>query len=184
MKSKWCAKINGLFNNLGLSFIWDIDGIILKPNHFKTAIKQRSNDIALQEWKANINENSLCINYKIFKTKFEFEDYLLLEDQFRIPLTKFRCGSHQLPISNKRFDSIDERNVCPICHLDTGDEFHYILVCPGFEAQRSTYISPCFYNRPNAVKFEKLFALTSKIKLRKLSKFIIFILHCFRPDNT
>ena len=137
----------------------------------------------MQDWLANINENSLCINYKLFKTKFEFEEYLLLEDQFRIPLSKFRCGSHHLPISNRRYDPIDERNLCPLCHLDTGDEYHYLLVCPGFEAQRKEFIPSYFYIRPNVVKFGKLFSLTSKIKLRKLSKFIKFILYIFRPDT-
>ena len=183
LKSKWCAKIHEIFNNLGLSFIWNLDVSYLNPRHLKVAVKQRISDISKQEWSAAINENPLCINFRLIKTKFEFEEYLLLEDQYRIPLSKFRCGSHNLPISLRRYDPIDERNLCSLCNLDTGDELHYVLKCPGLDIQRKHLIAPYFYNNPNVIKFNKLFSLTSKIKLRKLSRFVKLIMYIFRPDE-
>ena len=183
LKTKYCTKIHETLNNLGFSYIWDIDGVDINQNQFKKVIKQKISDISNQEWLANVNENPLCTNYRLLKSNFIFEEYLLLEEQLRIPLTRYRCGSHHLPISNRRFDPLDQRNSYPLCHIDIGDEYHYILSCPAFENERKLYISPYFYERPNVIKFEKLFSLKSKIKLRKLSKFIQYILYVFRPES-
>ena len=184
LKSKWCIKIREVIDNLGFSYIWDLDGEDINTNLFKRTVKQKMNDISTQNWIANLEGNSLCTNYRLLKTNFCFEEYLYLEDQIRIPITKYRCGSHRLPISNRRFDPLDERNNCPLCQMDIGDEFHYIMMCPALETQRKTYISPYYYERPNVIKFKKLFDEKSRIKLRKLSKFIQNILYIFRPDNT
>ena len=183
LTSQWCKKIHGVLNNLGLSYIWGIDGLDINPNQFRKIIKQRMSDISIQDWLANINENPLCTIYILFKESFGFENYLNIEDKYRIPLTKYRCGSHSLPISDRRYNAIDERNICPLCNLDTGDEFHYILVCPAFENKRKLYIPSYFFNRPNVIKFRELFALKGKIRQRKLSEFVRIILNVFRIDS-
>ena len=97
-------------------------------------------------------------------------------------MTKFRTGSHHLPISNQRYNAIDERNLCPLCALDTGDDFHYILICPSLETQRKIYIPSYYYNQPNISKFKSLFSKVNKSQLIKLAKFIKLILYIFRPD--
>ena len=129
-----------------------------------------------------MSENPLCTNYKMLKNDFRFENYLiLLDEDLRIALTKYRCGSHYLPISEGRYNGIRNNHTCPLCCKDVGDEFHYILVCPAFDCYRLRYIDSCFYKRPNALNFQNLFGCESKVKLEKLSKFIKVILHVFRP---
>ena len=86
-------------------------------------------------------------------------------------------------VSNRRFDPLDDRNICPLWQTDVGDEFHFLLSCPAFESQRKLYVSPYFFERPNSIKFKQIFSMKSKIKLRKLSRFIQYILYVFRPDG-
>ena len=117
----------------------------------------------------------------MFKTCFGFESYLkILPDDLRISLTRFRSGSHHLPISNARYNQIDDRNTCTLCSLDIGDEFHYLFVCPGLSTQRSKYLRPFYYTNPNACKFKHLMECTDRETLIKLSKFVKNIMYIFR----
>ena len=117
-ESKWCNKIQDILNRTGLSYLWNYDRT---PSFsLKNRIKQRLNDAFMQTWSSSISENPLCINYNMFKTDFEFEFYLQkLPKNLRIPLAKYRCGSHNLPISVNRFDPIDDHNMCPLGHCAT-----------------------------------------------------------------
>ena len=125
--------------------------------------------------------NSLCINYKMFKCNLDFEKYLIiLDEDLRITLTKFRCGSHNLPISDRRYNGIMDYHICPLCARDVGDEFHYVLVCPAFDFYRSKYIDNPHNYQPNIISFQNLFTSTNKHTLEKLSRFIKVILYVSR----
>ena len=178
--SKWCTKVCYILDSTGLSYVWNWEGI--STYRLKRLLKQRLYDAFVQNWSSDMAENSLCTNYKIFKTEFRFENYLLtLDDDLRIPLTKYRCGSHYLPISEHRYNGVCDDHRCPLCLNDTGDEFHYIFICPAFDSYRTRFIDSHLYKRANALNFQKLFTSTSKEKLERLSKFVKVILHVFRP---
>ena len=118
----------------------------------------------------------------MFKTSFGFESYLkILPTNSRIPLTKFRCGSHNLPISNARYDPIDVSNICSLCHDDIGDEFHYLFVCRAFSHMRTKLIKPYYFTNPNTLKFKHLMESTNIGILRNLSLFVKYVIHVFRP---
>ena len=167
-QSKWCKKVSEILNNLGLSYLWNRNNI--SKNQVKTHIKSKLKDITIQEWRSNMNGNILCQNYRLLKEELKFEHYItVLDSDLRIAMTKFRTGSHQLPISIKRYNPIDDRNVCPLCALETGDEYHYVLVCPSFEYYRKLYIPAYYSTRPNTIKFKELFSLNDKMHLSKLA---------------
>ena len=129
-----------------------------------------------------MENNVLCLNYRIFKPERNLEQYLtILEYSNRAIFSKFRCGSHYLPISIQRFNMPDERNICPICNLDVGDEFHYVMACPAFNHLREQFINQYFYRRPNAIKFRELTSTLNKSKLISLCKFLKIIIYTFRP---
>ena len=178
-RSKWCNKINDILNNTGLSFLWNFDGV--NSNQLKKIIKQQQLDSFSQNWNSAAYENSLCTNYRIYKTQFGFEPYLtLLDSDLRIALAKYRCGSHNLPISIEIYKPIDERNLCPLCHDDHGDEYHYIMTCTAFDKTRARFLDAKFRMKPNTIKFRELFSSPDKVVLVKLCKFIKIILHIFR----
>ena len=100
----------------------------------KSVVKLQLSDSFKQNWNTEVQSNTLCLNYRIFKDDFKFEEYFYIMDpRNRTIFTKFRCGSHNLPIRYNRFHGTDERNYRPLCQNDIGDEYHYLLVCPAFD---------------------------------------------------
>jgi hypothetical protein len=100
-----------------------------------------------------------CINYRIFKTNFGLEYYLLnLPKNLRFFKTKLRICNHRLPIETGRWNNI-ERNLrkCKECNsnlFSIGHEFHYILECTFFFSDdRKMYLNTIFYKYPNTLKF-------------------------------
>ena len=179
-QSKWLHKINSLLNNLGAAFLWNFEGISHKQ--LKSFVKRRLKDQFLQNWESEMRTNKLCTNYVLIKENFGQEPYLnILNKDLRIILSKYRSGSHLLPISDQRYNPIDDRNNCPLCRSDCGDEYHYIMNCPAFDHIRTNYIDQNYISRPNVLKFKSLFSSTNISTLTKLSKFIKIIMFTFRP---
>ena len=94
---------------------------------------------------------------------------------------KFRTGNHKLPVETGRWDGTDVSDrKCPLCSInDIGDEYHYLFKCPHFTSERSKYIKPYYYRRPNMLKFGELFRSTNVSLLTKLGKFVEIILKSF-----
>ena len=66
--------------------------------------------------------------------------------------------------------------ICPKCTSDLGDEYHYLLVCPFFRAERKRYI-PRFYSQsPSMQKYKDLLHATNESLLIKLSIFMKIIM--------
>ena len=59
-----------------------------------------------------------------------------------------------------------------LCHLDIGDEFHYMLTCSYLNNLRRQYKDRKFFVRPNFIKFSSLLNATHLAILRKLCLFI------------
>ena len=141
------------------------------------ATKQKLVDLFLNEWQSQIENNTSCYNYRLFKTKFCFENYLVtVPTKFRKYLLKFKARNHMLPVETGRWRRIPRENrKCHLCHLDIGDEYHYLINCNFLNNLRRQYIDRKFYVRPNAIKFSMLLNSTPSAKLRKLCTFIKFI---------
>ena len=138
----WMACIKDIFDACGLSYIWTnqtFHSFIWLKSYVKETLKTQF----VQEWNSIINDSSKCINYRIFKTNFGIENYLLnLPKDLRIILVKLRTCNHRLPIETGRWNNI-ERNlrICTMCNNNTiGDEFHYIMECDFFfKRQKNTF---------------------------------------------
>ena len=105
----------------------------------KSAFKLRLSDIFSQDWKTNLNTNSLCTSYKMFKDSLHFENNLVNMDlKTRTNLARFRCRSHNLPVCANRFKTgATDSIICPLCDTnDIGDEFHYLFKCTFFDNAR------------------------------------------------
>ena len=88
------------------------------------ATKQKLVDLFLNEWQSQIEKNSSCYNYRLFKSRFCFEKYLVnVPAKFRKYLLKFRTRNHMLPVETGRWRRIRrEDRKCHLCQLDIGDE--------------------------------------------------------------
>ena len=76
-------------------------------------------------------------------------------------------------------ESIGKRDIV-LCVIDIGDEFHYLFKCTFFQEARLKFISRYYFVRPNTLKMDQLFNLTSHAKLIKLCKFVQEILNSFK----
>lgn len=113
-KCKWISKVKNILDDCGLSYLWH-DAGQMNPKYLKLMIERRLSDMELQRWHEKLQSNPLCDSYKLFKTDFTFEPYLImLRPAERICLSKFQCGNHKLPISERRYD---HKNVPRQCTL-------------------------------------------------------------------
>ena len=64
-----------IFHECCFSYIWDGQNFT-HEDWLKAVIKQRLMDPFFQNWLSKIIDSANAINYIIFKTKFEFEEYL------------------------------------------------------------------------------------------------------------
>ena len=133
-RSKWITKVKGLLDMSGLGNVW-LEQEHVNVNWLKSALELRLRDIDKQNWHGEVQENSQCVIYRIFKENLEFEPYLTqLSDNDRINLCKFRCSSHRLPCVTGRYANIPRsERICNLCNLNVmGDEFHFVFQCPFF----------------------------------------------------
>ena len=123
----------------GFSYIWNTESLDLYT--FKTSFSQRCDDIFLQNWQENLEQNSQCSVYKLFKHFHEMEPYLVdLADVHKYSLAKFRTRTHHLSITKARFKEYTEDVTCPLCSSgETGDECHYLFRCDFFKEQRKKF---------------------------------------------
>ena len=184
--SNWLRYVEDILNNAGFANVWLSQSHGFKSEWVLKALKLRLADIFKQDWKATIWSNRLCSNYRMFKGLLELEKYLLfLNSKDATTLCKFRCRSHSLPVNNNRFDSdMSQDDICTLCLSDTGDEFHYIFVCPFFLEERKLYLQKSVLRsrRPSSIEMEKLFKMQDSCQLRKLVKFINIIMNHFSHE--
>ena len=63
--------------------------------------------------------------------KLDFENYLMST----INVTLYRCAISRITVYSQIY--MYDTEVCTLCNLKvTGDEYHYILVCPYFRLNR------------------------------------------------
>ena len=165
--------VKNILISCGFSGFWDMH-TFPNGNWLIKATKQKLVDLFLNDWQCQVENNTSCYNYRLFKTKFCFEKYLVnVPAKFRKYLVKFRTRNHMLPVETGRWRRIPRENrKCHLCHLDVGDEYHYVLTCNYLSNLRRLYIDRKFVVRPNAIKFSMLLNTNSPAKLRKLCIFI------------
>ena len=184
-KMSWLQGVHTVLNNLGLSEFWfQAKDMTMSVERFKAIVKQRLQDQFLQRWGQEVYENAICLNYRIYKDEFMFENYLtILSPRQRTILLRFRTSNHRLPIQILRQFGVDrERRVCTLCNTnDIGDEFHYLFCCTHnvIVQKRLQYLPRYFQQHANAIKFAVLMKTKSKKKLLSLCKFVEFIMALF-----
>ena len=94
-------------------------------------VRQRLKGQFIQGWYSDVENSAKCINYRLFKTQFKFEEYLVkLPPSMWIPLCTFRTVNHALPIEIGRHQHVERhRRLCTQCELAVMlDEYHFISV--------------------------------------------------------
>ncbi len=172
--SQWLTSIQNILENCGLGYFW-INQTCHNPNYLGELVKRRLQDQYMQLWNAENWRLSKTNIYRSFKIDHGFEQYLnMLSDSNRIPLCKFRCGNHRLPVETGRWYGIDRQHrTCDKCDSNTiGDEFHFVLQCKFYQNLRSELIPRFYWTRPNMLKYNQLFTSKKRKTIINLSQFI------------
>ena len=77
-------------------------------------------------WQTSLSDSSKALHYRIFKTKFEFEEYFNIWNiGDAIRLCRCRTNNHYLRIETGRWRNIDRGNrYCKLCNCQKlGDEY-------------------------------------------------------------
>ena len=154
---------------------------INNPQATKAKIVKSLNDLYVQDWTAKLGVSSKGRNYSIFKESICLETYLTtLPRNAYIPMVKFGTANFKLPIETGRLEnvSLDERK-CYLCDKnDTGDDFHYLLICPFSLNKRKDLIKQFYYTRLIPL-YNDLLACKNKKGLINLSKMMKIIMNNF-----
>ena len=137
----------------------------------------------MQDWYSKSSQSSRALTYFSFKQDYVLERYfILLPRKLYLQIFKIRTINHTLQIETGRWEDIEiSERKCPLCNTnDIGDEYHYILCCPYFQAERKLYLIPYFTRRPNMLKLGELLSSSNVIILSKLSKFLQSIFKLFQ----
>ena len=174
-----------MLNDLGLSYLW-LQRVYTpySIDCFKNLVKQRLHDQFLQTWQQSVEENSVCISYKLFKENICFERYLIkLSPSACRNMCNFRLSNHRLPIHQLRQTGIPRgERVCPLCDLnEMGDEFHYLFKCshPVLNVTRQNKLPRYYQHHANVIKMHQLLNSCSKKRLTDLACFMKTILSLF-----
>ena len=164
---------------VGLYHLWlSQDVSYIKLSIFKSHIKQCYKDLFLQQWYSKLDNDSIYINYRLFKTSFKQEYFLKsLPNNSVFALVKFRCINNPLPVNSLRFTSIPRHErICNNCNMnEIGDEYHYLFTCPYYQEKRTELLPKYYIKHPNVIKYSELLNSTESSLLFKLRQFICFI---------
>jgi hypothetical protein len=144
---------------LGLSNDW-LSQAVPSPLNFKSLVKSKLRDQFIQSWTSDVQSLIKCLNYRLYKPEFVFEDYFkILSWQLSSALLKVKRMNHKVSNEKGRFlNSIDK-----ILRISTlyesnqlSDEFYHLFHCSHFVNSRREFFKPYCYRYPNAMKSEDL----------------------------
>ena len=179
--SKWLLEIKNTLYDCNYNLMWD-EQAVLKSDCISKNIKKCLSDKFIQNWHNNVMNSAKCLNYRIYKSNFGFEQYLsMLPCDLRLYLCKFRCLSNNLPIETGRFLNIDRsERFCNLCNTnELGDEFHYLFKCTFFNTTRHKYLPRNMCSNPDVLKFNDLMNTSDLFTLIGIAKFCKTVIKAF-----
>ena len=181
-ENPWLSYVKECLNNLGLSYIFD--NPMYSQFQFKNIVKRRLKDQYVQMWRNSVDTNGICCNYRIFKTEFSFEDYLLkLPYDLMKNLLKLRLCNNRLPVNSNRFLGVPRgERLCTLCDMnEIGDDFHYIFRCKydTFTQLRNRYLKRYYLHHQNVLKYHELMNSKNNTTVMKLAKLVKGLLDHF-----
>ena len=177
---KWIKCIKDTLISVGKIGLYYADSL-QNAQALKLLIEQTLLDLYIQDLYSKLNNSSKGNNYSIFRTDICIEKYLLhLPRKSYLSLCKFPTSNHKLPIEVGRWEGVplNERK-CLHCNMDIGHEFHYLFKCSHFTNERTSYLKPYFYRRPNILKLRELYSSSNRKTLINLATFVELIMKTF-----
>ena len=169
-KLKWPRKIKSILVELGIHGAFEHINF-MEDTYFRTFIKIKCDDLAIQSWRTKTSENSLCKIYSWYKSELKMERYItILKPNKRNKLAQFRCAPYWLQTVQDRFSGTSDHH-CKLCKKSCiPDEYHLLLKCPSFDKFRNKELGR-LGSIPSMYSLHFLMNATSSTKLSKLANF-------------
>ena len=178
-ENSYIKHIRSCLIQVGMPHLWVSQNVSnIKFSSFKSYIKQCFQDLYIQQWYSQMDNDSIYVNYKILKSTFQQNHiFKLLPNDCSISLVRFFSTNNRLPVNVLRFEGIPRHErLCNNCNMkDVGDEFHYLFTCPYYHTKRTELLPKYYYKYPNVIKYNELLNTTERNLLLKLKHFICFI---------
>ena len=170
----WLSDVKHLLYSLGFGNIWNSNNI--NEKHFLLQVKQRLNDVFVQELNGFFDNSSKCNLYKYVNDGFKLQFYLTkaIPNTYVQYISKYRMSSHKLEVEQGRYHNVSRNErICKMCsNSEIEDEFHFLLVCPFYDNFRKMYIKKYYYKKPSTYKLIQLLSTENVSELCKLGKYL------------
>lgn len=139
--TNWVTNIKNLLKKCKMEKYWN-DQSVPHIDSFALACTEYLQNEYIEEWKILIHKQPILRTYVLFKSDFNFENYLQINSMhIRTIIAQFRLSSHQLQIEKGRHHKPKpipaENRFCLKCkNNDVEDEFHFLLQCPAYSDLR------------------------------------------------
>ena len=177
----WYKQLRDLLNDVGLYGI-DVEDIV--QDGFVVFVESRLKNDFVQKWKMEQANSVRGITYSFLRPSFAVSNFISANLTYSEKLTclRFISSNHSLPIEVEKWRGVPRNErFCPFCPQSLGDEFHYLLECEHFSADRTGSV-PRYYISPtqSMLKFTQLLSTTDNRVLKKLSHFMRTIMTSFQ----
>ena len=144
--NNWCSLVRHLLDFVDMSNVWE-QQFIVNNTTFIGKVTEKLSSLYIAYWKNQIGDserNPILRTYKLFKTQFCLESYLLnIQNHcIRKTLAKFRLSSHILQIEVGRHSKpktpVAERT-CKCNESAIEDEMHLLLFCSFYSDLRCRF---------------------------------------------
>ena len=171
----WVSNVKRILNQYGFSFVF-VNAATVNAKLFLPEFKNRIINCFNQEWVTSLDSPVLVL-YKEFKLMCEYEYYLdIIPKSLRFYFCRLRLSNLTLRVQTGRYSRnriVREERYCICCNtLDIEDEFHFVCICPCYNAIRSKYIKTYFCKRPSVYKFIELLKSKNKNDLVRVSLYV------------
>jgi hypothetical protein len=167
----WCKSVKSLLDSCGLTQIWNAPEI-LSNSQLKIVVEQIMRDQCEQLWRSEVNNDTRCHIYKMFKQSLSMESYVKKLPIYQaIIICKFRCGSIKFPETVTRmYKNETTVHVCGLCdQVCVRDELHYFITCSHFRPMRIR-LFPNIQELPQVFYHELFYRIMSNSSRVNLSK--------------
>jgi len=174
-KPSWVKSLKECLEQLGFFHVWLNQGVE-NEDLFMSSLKQRAQDIFLQNLNNELHMSSRASTYILFHN-FGYKNYLnsLNINIYRQAFTRLRTSSHRLAVETGRWHKPNKipRNErkCLSCN-SLEDEFHFLLECPLYKEIRKLHIKKYYWKHPNIIKFSELMSANNNGILKNLGIYI------------
>ena len=139
---EWLSSVKFLLKLIGMDEHFDNPNNVSVDLFSKTCLTKLK-QICVKQWRLRLANEPKLRFYKLFKTEFNFENYLEIVPHFplRKIITKFRCSDHRLEIETGRHRKIPiNQRICKICTSGIETEEHFLRRwCPKLKNLRDKY---------------------------------------------